>query len=121
MKPIKNSQFTYTDEYGIQKIYLREKYFEFVCLLITDYYGKEIIENDFYKYFVNLLNTLEDYIAVNFIEHYLLTYWAISIIHNDDTDDAKAKVDDDKLIMLWKKFKTQNNIEDFIIDHNILT
>lgn len=121
MKPIKNSQFTYTDEYGIQKIYLIEKYFEFVCLLITDYYEKEIIENDFYKYFVNLLNTLEDYNAVNFIEHYLPTYWAISIIHNDDTDDAKAKVDDDKLIMLWKKFKTQNNIEDFIIDHNILT
>lgn len=45
MKPIKNSQFIFTDtDVGIKKIFLREKYFEFVCLLITDYYEKKIIK-----------------------------------------------------------------------------
>jgi len=124
MKRIKNSQFIFTDDDGTKKIFLREKYYEFVCLLIRDYYKKEIVENDFHKGFIKLLNNLEDYQGVYFIDHYLPTYWAISIIHNDDTDDGKINMDetdDNKLIMLWQKFKIQNNIQDFIVDHSILT
>ena len=121
MKPIKNSQFIFTDtDDGIKKIFLREKYFEFVCLLITDYYEKEIVENDFYKYFVNLLNDLEDDSGVFFIEHQMPPYFALGIIENKIPE--KSFKYDEKMKEITEKFDKENNIKSFVIDyHNILT
>ncbi len=121
MKPIKNSQFIFTDtDDGIKKIFLREKYFEFVCLLITDYYEKEIVENDFYKYFVNLLNDLEDDSGVFFIEHQMPPHFALGIIENKIPE--KSFKYDGKMKEISMNFRKQNNLESFVIDyHNIIT
>ncbi|WP_262152527.1 hypothetical protein [Chryseobacterium foetidum] len=120
MKPIKNSHFIFTDtDDGIKKIFLREKFFEFVCLLITDYYEKEIIENDFYKYFVNLLNDLDEDYGVFFIEHQMPTHWALSIIQNKHTTDNFDY--DQRMKEISTKFERNNNLTSFVIDYTVLT
>ncbi|MEG1590477.1 hypothetical protein [Chryseobacterium sp.] len=121
IKPIKNSQFVFTDsdEDCVKKIFLREKYFEFVCLLITAFYQKEIIENDFYNYFVNLLNDLEDDQDVFFIEHHIPPHWALCIIQNKHTTDTYNKNDENRLSDIWLEFTKHNRLKSFIIDYNI--
>jgi hypothetical protein len=118
MEPIKDSQFLFIDDDGTKKVFLREKYFEFVCLLITDFYNKEIVENDFYNYFVNLLNDLEDDYGVFFIEHHIPPHWALCIIQNKHTIDTYDKNDEDKLSDMWLKFTKHNSLKSFIIDYN---
>lgn len=120
MKPIKNSQFIFTDtDDGIKKIFLREKYFEFVYLLITDYYNKEIIENNFYKYFVDLLNNLEDDDGVFFIEHQMPPYFALGIIENKIPENSFKY--DERMKEITVKFDRKYNIKGFVIDYSILT
>lgn len=120
MKPIKNSQFVFTDtDDGIKKIFLREKYFEFVCVLITDYYKKEVIENDFYKYFVELLNNLEDDYGVFFIEHQMPPYFALGIIENKIPEDSFQY--DERMKNISSNFRKKNNLKSFVIDYSILT
>ncbi|KIC61987.1 hypothetical protein [Chryseobacterium taiwanense] len=114
MTPIKENQFIFSDD-GNTKIFLREKYFEFVCLLITDFFKKEIIKNDFYTYFVNLLNDLEDDYGVFFIEHQLPIHWALCIIQNKHTVDTHSSNDESRLIEIWSEFKKQNGLKSFII------
>lgn len=120
MKPIKNSQFIFTDtDDGIKKVFLREKYFEFVCLLITDYYHKKIVENDFYKYFVNLLNDLDEDYGVFFIEHQMPPHWALSIIQNKHTTDVFDY--DERMKKITTNFERKNNLKSFVIDYSVLT
>lgn len=119
MNPINNSQFAFIDDDGTRKVFLREKYFEFVCLLITDYYKKEVPQNDFYNYFVNLLNNLDDYNGVYFVEHYMPPYWALSIIENDNTKNSFNY--DERMKEISTKFRRENNLSSFIIDNNILS
>jgi len=119
MKPIKNSQFVFTDtDDGLRKVFLREKYFEFVCLLITDYYEKEIVENDFYKYFVDLLNNLEDDSGVFFIEHQMPPYFAQGIIQNS-IPAPHSYYWDERMKEIIVKFDRKYNMKGFIIDYSI--
>lgn len=116
MNPIKESQFRFIDDEGVPKIFLREKYFQFVCLLITDFFKEEIIKNDFYRYFISLLNDLEDGYRVFFIEHQLPTHWALCIIQNKHT--TYNKDNDSKLRYIWLEFTKQNSLKSFILDYN---
>lgn len=119
MNPIKNSQFIFTDtDDRVKKIFFREKFYEFVCLLITDYYEKEIIENDFHKYFVNLLNDLDEDYGVFFIEHLMPPYWALSIIQNKHTTDTFHY--DHRMKEISTKFRRNNNLKSFVIDYSVL-
>lgn len=112
MKHIKNDEFLFIDEDGQKKIFLRGKYFEFVCLLITDFFEKKIIENEFYSYFISLLNNLEDYEGVDYINHQIPYHWALSIIQNKDTYTPEEL---ENLLELYSKFEEQNNLTSFII------
>lgn len=113
MNPIKESHFIFIDDEGVTKIFLREKYFQFVCLLITDFFKEEIIKNDFYRYFINLFNDLEDGYSLFFIEHQLPTHWALCIIQNKHTIETYTKDNEDRLQKIWSEFIKQNNLKSF--------
>ncbi|EFK37707.1 Uncharacterised protein [Chryseobacterium gleum] len=115
MKHIKSSQFLFIDDDGQEKIFLREKYFEFVCLLITDFFNKKIIENEFHYYFISLLNNLEDYESVDYINHQIPYHWALSIIQNKHTTDSYTPEELEQLLEFSSKFDKQNNLNSFII------
>ncbi|MCE3075330.1 hypothetical protein [Chryseobacterium gwangjuense] len=115
MKPIKNDKFSFIDDDGQEKIFLRGKYFEFVCLLITGFFEKKIIENEFYSYFISFLNNLEDYDGVDYINHQIPYHWALSIIQNKDTTDAYKSEELEKLLEFYSNFEKQNNISSFIM------
>ncbi|MCS3867709.1 hypothetical protein J3D55_000625 [Chryseobacterium ginsenosidimutans] len=121
MKHIKNNEFLFTDEDGQKRIFLREKYFDFVCQLITDFFEKKIIQNEFYDYFVNLLNDLEDYEGVDFINHQIPLHWALCIIQNKHTIDSFTAEEYERFKIFSLKFKKQNNITSIILDYNIST
>jgi len=114
MKHIKNSQFLFIYDDGQKKIFLRGKYFEFVCLLITDFFNKKIIENEFYSYFISLLNNLEDYEGVDYINHQIPYHWALSIIQNKHTTDSYTSEELAQLLKFSSKFDKQNNLTSFI-------
>ncbi|ANF50527.1 hypothetical protein A0O34_08335 [Chryseobacterium glaciei] len=119
MKHIKNDKFSFIDDDGQEKIFLREKYFEFVCLLITEFFKKKIIENEFYNYFISMLNNLEDYDGVDYINHQIPYHWALSIIQNKNTTDSYTSEELEKLLEFYAKFEKQNNLTSFIVVNTI--
>lgn len=77
--------FVYNDEFGNECTFLRKQYYFHVCNLVTDFFEEPLEMNSFHKYFIKMLDELEDYKDVYVITIEPLSYWAICIIENDFT------------------------------------
>lgn len=110
-------KFIYINEYGKQDIFLRKQYYDQICALVTDFFEEELVDNEFHKHFVLLLNSLEDYNDVYILTTEMNFYWAICIIENEWTNNhlIKGKTLDDYKSWRLKYYKDKGVIGNAII------
>ncbi|GAA5083568.1 hypothetical protein GCM10023210_02360 [Chryseobacterium ginsengisoli] len=109
--------YIYQDEFDNECTFLRKKYYEHICAMITDFFEEPLPDNEFYRNFLDVLNTLEDYHDVYYLTTEMPFYWAICIIENRRTNHhlIKNKTNDD--FREWYiKYKKENDIVRFIIE-----
>lgn len=109
--------YLYKDEFGNECTFLRGKFYQYVCDLITVFFEEPLPDNEFHTNFVKALNTLEDYHDVYTFTIEYPWYWAICIIENNWTIHSLIKGKEDEELMEWvKKYKKENDIISLIID-----
>lgn len=109
--------YIYQDEFDNECTFLRKKYYEHICAIITDFFEEPLPDNEFFRNFLDILNTLEDYHDVYYLTTEMPFYWAICIIENRRTNHhlIKNKTNDD--FREWYiKYKKENDIVRFIIE-----
>lgn len=115
---INEETYIFNNDEGGKSIFLRGKYYEFVCKLVSDFF-KEVLEYNFINArLINNLNALYDGGKYEDIRKFVDKkpyQWAMSIIENKET----ATVLDDKSLeeynIFLDEFFKANNIKSFIV------
>ncbi|MFK7112922.1 hypothetical protein V3468_00560 [Flavobacterium oreochromis] len=116
------SEYKFIDETdnGIEKIFYRDLYNEYIISIITDFLDLKFQKNEMYNRFYNFLNDIEDYEDVYFLISEPSYHWAISIIYNtlETAQYEKELVNSiflNNLIEFNKKFFDHKQIKDYLV------
>jgi hypothetical protein len=102
-----------------KKVFYRQLYYQYIKKLISDFFKKELNNNDTHLRFVNFLETLEDSGDVYFITSEFDYHWVICIIY-DTLETAEIEKDIiarkilEKHSEFCESFLKENSIIDFI-------
>lgn len=99
-------------------VFYRKKYYEFICFLIKNFFQVPLSQNKTHKWFVDTLNSLQDYDDVYFINSELPFYWAMNIIQNDRTTETLLGEDLDRYIEFAKNYDKENGITSYIVEYD---
>lgn len=104
------------DDFGNHNVFFVKKYYDFVNLLVTDFFDQKVENNEEHSYFMNVLKTVGNYRdsfeEVNKIEPY---QWALRIINDSEeveeiTDEKRNKYNE-----FLYSYLHANEIENFVV------
>lgn len=110
------ADFIFIDENddNLKKTFHRKLYYNLICSIIIDFFGKTLVDNDFHKYFVDYLNHLKDFDDVYFLTSETAYYWAICIIENNKTNTQLNNKQLQEYSAFYRNFLHENKISKFI-------
>lgn len=118
---INEETYVFNDHGGGKGIFLRGRYYEFVCSLVTDFFEKPLEYNLANARFINHLNALFDNGSAEYISKFLAQPpydWALSIIENKETANTLNPEQLASYTEFLEAFYRKNGMTAFTIPQN---
>ncbi|BAP32478.1 uncharacterized protein CHSO_3441 [Chryseobacterium sp. StRB126] len=118
IEEINEKTYIFNDNEGGKSLFLRGKYYEFVCSLVTDFLGKPLENNLINTTLIGKLNTLPASGQYKNISQFIDTppyCWAMSIIENKETTNVFNPEQLKVYTKFLEEFNKKNRINSFVI------